>query len=52
MCLSQLASQIAVIFLLMLLGALARQLGFLSPTTINYLTNLVLYFLRLYTKSC
>lgn len=33
MCLSQLASQIAVIFLLMLLGALARQLGFLSPTT-------------------
>ena len=45
MCLSQLASQIAVIFLLMLLGALARQLGFLSPTTINDLTNLVLYFL-------
>lgn len=44
MCLSQLASQIAVIFLLMLLGALARQLGFLSPTTINDLTNLVLYF--------
>lgn len=45
MSLSQLASQIAVIFLLMLLGALARQLGFLSPTTINDLTNLVLYFL-------
>ena len=45
MCLSQLARQIAVIFLLMLLGALARQLGFLSPTTINDLTNLVLYFL-------
>ncbi|MCT3441406.1 AEC family transporter, partial [Limosilactobacillus fermentum] len=43
--LSQLASQIAVIFLLMLLGALARQLGFLSPTTINDLTNLALYFL-------
>ena len=45
MSLSQLASQITVIFLLMLLGALARQLGFLSPTTINDLTNLVLYFL-------
>lgn len=45
MSLAQLASQITVIFLLMLLGALAQRLGYLSSTTINDLTNLALYFL-------
>lgn len=45
MSLSQVAIQIGIIFLLMLLGALIRESGFLHATSINDITNIVLYFL-------
>lgn len=45
MSISQLFNQVIVIFLLMLLGAVIRKLGFLHPQSINDLTNIALYFL-------
>lgn len=45
MSLAQVASQIVIIFALMLLGALIREAGFLHETSINDLTNIILYFL-------
>lgn len=45
MSLTQVASQIIIIFALMLLGALIREAGFLHEASINDLTNIVLYFL-------
>lgn len=44
MSISQLANQIAVLFLLMFLGALIRALGFFKVETINEMTNMLLYF--------
>lgn len=41
----QLFNQVAIIFLLMLLGVVIRKLGFLHPQSINDLTNITLYFL-------
>ena len=45
MSMGQLTSQITVIFLLMLLGALVRKLNFLKTASISDLTNLLLYFI-------
>lgn len=45
MSISQLFNQVVVIFLLMLLGAAIRKLGFLHTQSINDLTNITLYFL-------
>lgn len=45
MAVSQIFNQVVVIFLLMLLGAVIRQLGFLHAQSINDLTNIALYFL-------
>ena len=45
MSITQLFNQVAVIFLLMLLGAAISKLGFLHPQSINDLTNITLYFL-------
>ena len=45
MSIAELFNQVAVIFLLMLLGALIRKLGFLHTQSINDLTNITLYFL-------
>lgn len=45
MSISQLFNQVVVIFLLMLLGAVIRKLGFLHTQSINDLTNITLYFL-------
>jgi len=42
---SQLLSQVGVIFLLMLLGALIRKSGFLHEESITDVTNIALYFL-------
>lgn len=45
MSIAQLFNQVAVIFLLMLLGAFIRKIGFLHPQSVNDLTNITLYFL-------
>ena len=45
MSITQVASQIIIIFLLMLLGALIRESGFLHPQSISDITNIALYFL-------
>lgn len=45
MSISQIFNQVVVIFLLMLLGAAIRKLGFLHSQSINDLTNIILYFL-------
>lgn len=45
MSISQIFNQVVVIFLLMLLGAVIRKLGFLHSQSINDLTNIILYFL-------
>ncbi len=41
----QLFTHVVVIFLLMLMGALIRKLGFLHAQSVNDLTNITLYFL-------
>ena len=45
MSIAQVASQIIIIFALMLVGALARECKFLSAQSVSDLTNVVLYFL-------
>lgn len=45
MSISQIFTQVVVIFLLMLLGVVIRKLGFLHSQSINDLTNIILYFL-------
>lgn len=45
MSIEQIFNQVVIIFLLMLLGAVIRKLGFLHPQSINDLTNITLYFL-------
>lgn len=45
MSIGQIFNQVVIIFLLMLLGAVIRKLGFLHPQSINDLTNITLYFL-------
>jgi len=45
MSIGQIFNQVVIIFLLMLLGAVIRKLGFLHPQSINGLTNITLYFL-------
>lgn len=45
MSITQLFTQVIIIFLLMVLGALIRKLGFLHTTSINDVTNITLYFL-------
>ncbi|MGQ5709023.1 AEC family transporter [Lactobacillus sp. PSON] len=45
MSITQVASQIIIIFLLMLLGALIRESGFLHSQSISDITNIALYFL-------
>lgn len=46
MSIEQIFNQVVIIFLLMLLGAVIRKLGFLHPQSINDLTNITLYFYR------
>ena len=45
MSISQLITQVVIIFLLMLLGAIIRKFGFLHLQSINDITNIALYFL-------
>lgn len=45
MSLSQVASQVVIIFALMLLGAIIRETGFLHSSSISDVTNIALYFL-------
>ena len=45
MSISQIFTQVVVIFLLMLLGVVIRKLSFLHSQSINDLTNIILYFL-------
>lgn len=45
MSITQVASQIIIIFALMMVGALARECKFLSAKSVNDLTNIALYFL-------